>query len=271
MLGGLTARGAGAKPAAERDRCSQLGGGNDPRSGPDPAGGGSGVGNPAQHRSAARPGLEELKTAASAPETRGKPSSCRDLQRFQPLSSSGWRKKLPPESPCLSPAGKGPLRLLSPPRTTHPASALRAASSPAPASPLLRAFLCSPSWAQQLLLFLRIHMAHPCWESRLPAPSALSGPASAALRPEGGDRKACGGGRLLPGVGLLLLPLPPLAGLGTGGGPCPRVEPGRPSGLRGRFAPGRGVRCGEGSERPAVTPLLAWCFSHGFSQSPVKI
>lgn len=34
--GALTALGAGAKPAAERDRCSQLGGGSDPRSGPGP-------------------------------------------------------------------------------------------------------------------------------------------------------------------------------------------------------------------------------------------
>lgn len=62
------------------------------------------------------------------------------------------------------------------------------ALSPAPASPLLLAFLCSPSWAQQLLLFLRMHMARPCWASRLPAPPALSGPASAALRPEGGEK-----------------------------------------------------------------------------------
>lgn len=32
-----------------------------------------------QHRSAERPGLEGLNAAASAPGTRGKPASCRDL------------------------------------------------------------------------------------------------------------------------------------------------------------------------------------------------
>lgn len=67
-----------------------------------------------------------------------------------------------------------------PPTHTHPSPAAEGrrepAPSPAPASPLLLAFLCSPSWAQQLLLFLRIHMARPCWESRLPALPALSGP-----------------------------------------------------------------------------------------------
>lgn len=67
LPGELTARGAEAKPAAERDRCSQLGGGNDPRSGPGPAGGSRGGGNPAQHRSAARPGMEELKISRFCP------------------------------------------------------------------------------------------------------------------------------------------------------------------------------------------------------------
>jgi len=185
------------------------------------------VGNPAQH---------------TAPQRRASGAGGAERSRFCPWDS-GETRKLPRlveiSAPFLLRAAKKtstgeplpfpgrervPPAALAPEDDTlppPPASALRAASSPAPASPLLRAFLCSPSWAQQLLLFLRIHMARPCWESRLPAPPALSGPASAALRPEGGDREACGGGRLLPGVGLLLLLPPPPRRAGDGGRPLP--------------------------------------------------